>query len=451
MRATIEVDGRLQSGFSGDCLPPNWFDKTAGKGFRQQIDDMFAVISLAEKVFIEEFAIPQEGVFPVWLSASNRVHHCAAQQGYAPLLASFGVSVVERALIDAMCRAADIGFAEAVQLNLFRIVPSEVYPELKSVNLAEALPDRPLHSVFVRHTIGLADPLTAAEISSDERLDDGFPQALDEYLQRTGIRYLKIKVSANLDHDVERVRVIANLAERYLGDTYRVTLDGNEQYQSAAQFVELIDALQHDDDLRALFRNTLAIEQPLERNIALDDSHTQGIRDLCQTKPVIIDESDGTLPAYGKAIQLGYRGVSSKNCKGPIRSLINAALTWFHNQRGARNDYLMTGEDLCSVGVIPVQADLCLAATLGLGHVERNGHHYHRGLSYLPESEQRAALQAHGDFYAEQHGIVSPRLIDGKFKIGSLHCVGFGFDVEPDFGDMQSIDEWEFDSLGLAE
>jgi len=353
--------------------------------------------------------------------------------------------------MDAMCRAASISFGDAVRSNLFRIVPGEVYPELESVNLEEALPDKPLRSVFVRHTIGLADPLTAAEIAPDERLDDGFPQALEEYLQQTGVRYLKIKVSGNLNHDIERLKVISDLARRHLGDTYTVTMDGNEQYKSVEQFVELIDALQHDDDLASLFHNTLAIEQPLERSIALESSHTEGIRHLCQSKPVIIDESDGTLHAYGDAIQLGYRGVSSKNCKGPIKSLLNAALTWLHNQREARNVYLMTGEDLCSVGVIPVQADLCLAATLGLEHVERNGHHYYRGLSYLPESEQHAALHAHGDFYAEQHGIVSPHLVDGKFQIGSLHCVGFGFDVEPDLGTMQSTDEWKFESLGLDE
>ena len=118
------------------------------------------------------------------------------------------------------------------------------------------------------------------------------------------------------------------------------------------------------------------------------------------------------------------------------------------NDRGARSDYLMTGEDLCSVGIIATQADLCLAATLGLEHVERNGHHYHPGLSYLPEAQQQAALAAHGDFYIQQHGRICPHLTNGRFQIGSLQCTGFGFAVEPDFDSMQTPDQWEFDSLG---
>jgi hypothetical protein len=128
---------------------------------------------------------------------------------------------------------------------------------------------------------------------------------------------------------------------------------------------------------------------------------------------------------------------------------MNAGLTWLHNARGSSNDYLITGEDLCCVGIVPVQADLCLVATMGLTHVERNGHHYHRGLSYLPTSEQQKALAAHGDFYTERQGVVGPRLNDGKFEIGSLQCIGFGFSIEPDFDSLQTPTEWEFASLGL--
>jgi hypothetical protein len=164
---------------------------------------------------------------------------------------------------------------------------------------------------------------------------------------------------------------------------------------------------------------------------------------------VIVDESDGTLDAYPRAIEAGYRGVSSKGCKGAVKSVLNAGLTWVANDRGRRHDHVMTGEDLCSVGVVPVQSDLCLAATLGLTHVERNGHHYHPGLTYLPEAARRAALAAHPDFYTEEHGIIGLKIADGRLAIGSLQCVGFGFAVEPDLSTMEPADTWTFASLGL--
>ena len=39
----------------------------------------------------------------------------------APILAAFGVSLVERAAIDAFCRAKDISFAQAVRQNALGI------------------------------------------------------------------------------------------------------------------------------------------------------------------------------------------------------------------------------------------------------------------------------------------------------------------------------------------
>lgn len=440
-RVGIEVNGRMYAGYSGDCLPPSWFDKAPGKSFEQQIEDMLWVIAEAEASYRAELAKPSE-FFPAWRAVLDQVHSASAKRELPPLLASFGASVVERAIIDATCRAKRVSFGEAVRSNLFDLIPSEIHPQLTGLQPREWLPAQPSKSIYVRHTVGLSDPLTTADIPSDERLDDGFPQSLAEYLERCGLRYLKIKVSNQLDRDMERLCVIAALVQRHRGDQYGVTLDGNEQYANAEDFDALIEAIRCEPALKTFWVNVIAVEQPLERGIALSAENTGGIRELSRTKPVIIDESDGTLDSYSKAIELGYRGVSSKSCKGVVKSLLNAGLTWLQNDRGQTHDFIMTGEDLCTVGIVPVQTDLCLVATLGLEHIERNGHHYHRGLSYLPKQQQAAALAAHGDLYAEQHGIVAPRLIDGRLQIGSLQCEGFGFAVEPEMSEMQAPDEW---------
>ena len=41
--------------------------------------------------------------------------------------------------------------------------------------------------------------------------------------------------------------------------------------------------------------------------------------------PVEIDEADGDIAAFPTARALGYRGVSSKSCKGFTRALLNRA------------------------------------------------------------------------------------------------------------------------------
>ncbi len=441
LAVTIEVAGRNQTGYSGDCLPPLWFDKSPDKNFEQQIDDMLAVIRLSEESFLEAAASPVE-FFHAWLMAYEQVRSRAAELGFTSLLSSFGVSMVERAIMDALARAAGLSFAHAVRQNIYAIQPAEIHPELAGLVPADWLPTEPKRSLYVRHTIGLADPLTAAEISDDERLDDGFPQAMEEYVQQSGIRYFKAKLANQPDHDRDRLVAIASIVERRLGADYRITLDGNELYKTADDFGRLVEVLRSTPELATLCNNTLVIEQPLARDISFSSEHVDAIRDLSAHKPVIIDEADGDLHSYARALELGYRGVSSKNCKGTVKSLLNAGLTWLRNDCGQSGRYIMTGEDLCSVGIIPVQSDLCLVATLGLEHLERNGHHYHPGLSYLPKPQQDAALAAHGDLYDRSRGRVLPAVRAGQFEIESLQCVGFGFAVEPDLDSMQSPDEW---------
>jgi len=457
LSATVEIDGRgSQTGYAGDCLPPSWFDKSPQKDYRQQIDDMLAAIGAAQREFNARLAQPA-AFFPAWLASLEAVHAFGEERGFPPLLSSFGVSMVERAVMDAMARAAGMNLHVAVRENIFDIAPGQAHASLDEFSPADWLPERPRDWVWVRHTVGLGDPLTVGEIAPGDRLGDGYPQALEEYIEQTGTRYFKIKVANDLDADLERLRAIAALVEKHRGGDYRVTIDGNEQFTTPDEVETLVDAILTSPPLARLWENLLAIEQPLARHVALDADRVNGWRLGGQRKPVIIDESDGRLESYGRAVELGYRGVSSKNCKGPIKSILNAGLTWLHN-RQSDDRYVMTGEDLCSVGIVPVQSDLALAAMLGLDHVERNGHHYHPGLSYLPEAQQRAALDKHGDFYGEQpqsgrnsghSSVIRPHVVDGTFRIKSLQCPGFGFGVEPDMAAYTPAEQWQFESLGL--
>ena len=176
LRVTLEVDGQLVHGYSGDCLPPGWFDKSPEKNYAQQIDDMLVISAYAQQVFLEELTHPTQ-FFPAWLAASSRIHDWTAGQNLTPLLASFGISLVERATIDAMARAAQLSFHQLVRKNLLEIEPSQVHRQLGPHSINQWLPRDPARSIFVRHTVGLADPLTTADIPVEERLDDGFPQS----------------------------------------------------------------------------------------------------------------------------------------------------------------------------------------------------------------------------------------------------------------------------------
>ncbi len=437
-----ESNETLQFGYSGDCLPPLWFDKSPDKSFAQQLDDMHRAFQVAAQCWAEVFRHPRL-VFPGWYEAHGATHAAIQAERLPPLLASFASSLVERALLDAVCRAYGVSFFDALKVNLFGIAPHVVHPELSGSQPRHWLPERPRTKIAVRHTIGLADPLTDSELAQGAWPDDGFPVSVESYVRRQGVRYFKIKLSGALESDLERLRRIADLLESYAADDYGLTVDGNELYEEPEEFLTLVAAVRASPDLANLWRRTLAIEQPFPRYMALDAERTRCLATVMAEKPVIIDESDSNLDSFRQAVQAGYRGVSSKNCKGAIKSLLNAGYIHWHNRQHPEIAWILTGEDLCSVGVIPVQADLCLAAALGLGHVERNGHHYHRGISYLPEVEQEEALAWHGDFYVRHAGRVSPWIVAGEFHIRSFQCVGFGFAVLPRMDQRHCRVLWE--------
>ena len=88
---------------------------------------------------------------------------------------------------------------------------------------------RPGSDIAVRHTVGLVDPIVAADQKPGERVDDGLPETLEEVVRHYGCRYYKLKVGGNVAADLDRLTRIAAVLDRDAGD-YRATLDGNEQY-----------------------------------------------------------------------------------------------------------------------------------------------------------------------------------------------------------------------------
>ena len=120
--------------------------------------------------------------------------------------------------------------------------------------------------------------------------------------------------------DLDRLTRIAAVLDRDAGD-YLATLDGNEQYDSVEGIAELWRRMRETPALAKLVGATLFIEQPIKRAKALATS----VEQLARLKPLIIDELDGELASFPAALRLGYSGVSSKNCKGLYKSLLNAA------------------------------------------------------------------------------------------------------------------------------
>jgi hypothetical protein len=313
--------------------------------------------------------------------------------------------------------------------------PGELAPDLAGFDFDAFLAAlRPLAALHARHTVGLVDPITAADQTPKTRVNDGLPETLEEVVTEYGHTYFKLKVGGDVRKDLARLSAIAAVLDR-ADAPYHATLDGNEQYETVDGVAELWTAMERAPALRRLVASTLFIEQPITRKVALDAD----VGPLSARRPVIIDESDGAIDSFVTARARGYRGVSTKSCKGFYKSLINAARCARWNAGARAPTYFMAAEDLTTQAGVSVQQDLALVALLGLQHVERNGHHYVNGMAALPHAEQHAFLKAHPDLYARTAGAVRLRILEGRIAVGSLSCPGYAYAAEPDWATMRPL------------
>jgi len=405
VRARIRLeDGREAAGAAAELLAPKWFDKDPALSNEDNFEQLRRSLALARDAYLAH-------------EPRSAWAHAVPGRG---LVENYGPALVDRALLDALCRALGVSFYRAVQANLVGAGSFE------GMDLGVFLGTlRPRATIAARHTVGLVDPITAADQA--ERVNDGLPETLEEVIARYRHRYFKLKVAGDARADVERLAAIAAVLERIEG-AYHVSLDGNEQYEDMQGVAELWARMQGDKRLARLAKSVLFIEQPVKRQKAFA-SRVEGI-----DKPVIIDESDDALDAFPRAKALGYRGVSSKTCKGLYKSLVNRArcAAWGEG-------YFMSGEDLTIQAGLALQQDLALGSILGLTHVERNGHHYVNGMAALPQDEQDAFLAAHPDLYERSHGAVRVRIEDGMLAIGSLDCPGYASRAVPDWNSMKEM------------
>jgi hypothetical protein len=161
---------------------------------------------------------------------------------------------------------------------------------------------------------------------------------------------------------------------------------------------------------------------------------------------MIIDESDAHLGSCPQALESGYVGTSHKNCKGVFKGVANACLLEHRRRIDPAGRYVLSGEDLCSVGPVAMLQDLAVGANLGLEHIERNGHHYFRGLSMFPAQVQQRTLDTMGDVY-ERHpgGFATLAVKGGRLRIDSVVDAPFGTAFELDPRQFTPLDDWRWD------
>ncbi|MCC8965492.1 hypothetical protein H8A95_25020 [Bradyrhizobium sp. Pear76] len=418
VRVEIEVEGKGRAtGASAEMLAPKWFDKRPHLTEAQSLDGLRRSLAVARELYLANrgfdtaFGLHAKCIGP-------QVAACAAED-IPPLAAGFGPAEIDKAILDGLLRAAGVNFFDGMTGNIADI-DARLTPDVDDAAIARFLSTRKrLDRVTVRHTVGMDDKVEGEGGVADAN-------------ENAGARYFKLKLNGDPAHDAARLaRIGGELAK--LPYATRITLDANEQYADLTALNALAERLDHDAALRSIAANLLYIEQPMPREI----TKASPLGKLAARR-FIIDEADDSYDAFPQARALGYRGISSKSCKGIYKSVINAtrAAVW----RAEGGEYFISGEDLTCQAGLGVQQDLALGALIGVPHAERNGHHYVDGFADTPADEADAFLTAHPDLYMRAGGKVRLAIHDGDLLTGSIAAApGFASSIHPDWSTMQPL------------
>ena len=403
VHVTIEVDGKSSSGAAAELMVPKWFNKDPSLSAAETVDQLRQSADIARRLYLDQKTL--DTAFGVHAASSGaQVAECG-KVGIPALAANFGAAEIDKAILDALLRSQRTDFFAGMRDNIAGL-NARLTPDLDASAISNFLASRKTSThIAVRYTIGMLDTLESVRDAVRERY-----------------RFFKIKLCG--DPAKDRVRLI-DLAALLGDDPYRATLDANEQYGSMSDLEALVDALATDRALATLAMRLLYIEQPFAR----ENTWNFDLRPLAGKAAFIIDEADDAYDAFPRAKALGYRGVSSKSCKGLYKSLLNGARATLWNKSGG--SFFISAEDLTCQAGLAVQQDNAIVAFHGLDHAERNGHHYANGFVDTPAQEAEAFLAAHSDLYEKSDGIVQLAVRNGALMTGSLAAPGFACAVPP--------------------
>ena len=199
-------------------------------------------------------------------------------------------------------------------------------PEFAGKYLSDYLRPSYVEALPIFHLVGGVDKLRRGEVTEQDP-HDGLPVALEEWIERDGLRCFKVKlVGSDVEGDVERTAQVAEvIAETYarLGvrERYYLSTDSNENNPDPESVVEYLEKLRARSP--EAYEALLYVEQPTERDLG---AHRFDMREITKFKPVVADEGITDVEKVRLARELGWSGVGLKTCKGHSSSLLYMAM-----------------------------------------------------------------------------------------------------------------------------
>jgi L-alanine-DL-glutamate epimerase-like enolase superfamily enzyme len=241
-------------------------------------------------------------------------------------------------------------------------------PDFAGDWLDRHLRPRPRPRLPLYHLVGALDPLTAADVQ--ERVGDGLPETLPEWIRRNGLTHLKVKLNGDDPAwDVDRflaVDRVTTQTQTIRGvSVWYYSLDFNERCPDVAALLDFLHRVR--ERTPAGFDRIQYIEQPTARD--LKAGRANPMHEAAKLRPVVIDESLIDLESLHRARELGYTGAALKACKGQSGSLLMAAAA-------QKMGLFLCVQDLTCPGASLLHSAGLAAHVPGVAAVEANARQY---------------------------------------------------------------------------
>ena len=334
VNVTVAVEtpgGQRASGFGSMPMGNVWAWPSARVTTEQSLQAMLRFVEVLAAAIVKEpiTAHPLEithSWHPLYQQTAAQVQaELQLAEPLPPLAILVAASPFEAAIHDA--------FGRVHQQNSYNLLGKEwvshdlahyLTPDFAGEYLDRYTSRQPKATMPLYHLVGALDPLLESDITN--RLNDGVPETLGEWIAHDGLTHLKIKLNGdNLAWDVDRVVAVERAAvpaQQARGcSAWNYSLDFNERCTNVEYLLDFLKLVEERSP--AALGRVQYIEQPTHRDLKLHPENR--MHRAAAIKPVVIDESLVDLESLLLSRELGYSGVALKACKGHGAALLMGA------------------------------------------------------------------------------------------------------------------------------
>lgn len=253
-------------------------------------------------------------------------------------------------------------------------------------------------SLVAWHLVGGLDPITPEDLDGAEPAD-GHPVLLSDWIERDGLRCLKIKLrGTDAEWDYDRLVRVGQVG----GSACHLTADFNCTVTDPQYVVDILDRLKRDEP--AIYERILYIEQPFPYDI---EKHQIDVRAVSERKLLLMDESAHNWQLVRLGRSLGWTGVALKTCKTLTGALLSLCWAKAHGME-------VMVQDLTNPMLAQAPHVLLAAHSDTLMGVETNA------MQFYPSASD-AEAKVHPGLYQRRNG---------KIDLSSLKGPGFGYRID---------------------